>query len=328
VLTFTGNTRLTSSNDFAAQTQFDGFVFATGAGSFTLSGNAVNLYGNITNNSTALQGINLNLALESNTTVNCASGDISIAGSITDGLYGPASLAKTGANNLTLSASNSYSGGTIVAGGKITVGNVNALGSGSVTIDSGATLQLASTLHGVVILPAVSVQAGGTFDLGKSDLIINYSGSDPYDGLLASIQNGYDQGRWDGAGIRSSAVVPGAALALYDNSIDTQSTLDGIAVGAKSILIKYTWLGDANGDGVVNDSDLAMMQAGGTTWQQGDFNYDGKVNADDYAFFGLGVAISNGNNITTVLPEPGTLAAACLVAAFVRPVKRKLTRHG
>ncbi|HEY1683918.1 MAG TPA: autotransporter-associated beta strand repeat-containing protein [Tepidisphaeraceae bacterium] len=325
VLTFSGNMRLTSNNDFAAQTQFNGFVFAVGAGSFTLSGNAVNLYGNITNNSTALQSINLNLALESNTTVNSASGDISIAGSITDGLYGPASLTKTGANNLTLSASNSYSGGTIVASGKITVGNVNALGSGSVTINSGATLQLASTLHGVVILPAVSVQAGGTFDLGKSDLIINYSGSDPYGGLLASIQNGYDQGRWDGAGIRSSALVPGAALALYDNSIDTQSTLDGIAVGAKSIFIKYTWLGDANGDGVVNNSDLAMMQTAGTTWQQGDFNYDGKVNADDYALFGLGVAISNGNNITTVLPEPGALAA-CLIAAFVRPVKRKLIR--
>lgn len=323
VLTFSGNARLSTNNDFPAQTQFNGFIFAAGAGSFTLSGNSINLYGNITNNSAAPQTVNLNLGLESNSTMNCASGNISIAGSISDGLYGPASLTKTGVNNLTLSASNSYSGGTIVAAGKIIVANTAALGSGPLTIDSEASVQLSPALRGDVILPALSVQSGAALDLGDTDVIINYSGADPYASLLVSLKSAYDQSRWDKAGIGSSAIIPGTTLAIEDNSIDPQSTFDGISVGSNSILIKFTWIGDANGDGVVNAADLALMQSAGTTWQQGDFNYDGKVNADDYALFALGEASSEGANITT-LPEPGAWAAEIAAATCLVTNRRRL----
>src|SRR3954469_7436741 len=41
VLNFAGTTQLTNNNDFAANTQFNGINFASGAGSFSLGGNPV-----------------------------------------------------------------------------------------------------------------------------------------------------------------------------------------------------------------------------------------------------------------------------------------------
>ena len=44
--------------------------------------------------------------------------------------------------------------------------------------------------------------------------------------------------------------------------------------------------GDANGDGVVNISDFAVLRANfgvGSVFSRGDFNYDGTVNISDFA---------------------------------------------
>ena len=57
------------------------------------------------------------------------------------------------------------------------------------------------------------------------------------------------------------------------------TTFGGVAVDNTSVLIRYTWVGDANLDGVVNSADLAMISSNGSTWSTGDFNYDGVVNA-------------------------------------------------
>ena len=65
------------------------------------------------------------------------SGGGSFTGAIQDGV-GALALNKTGANTLTLSGANTYTGGTTVAAGTLLV--TGALGTGVVSIDSGATL--------------------------------------------------------------------------------------------------------------------------------------------------------------------------------------------
>ncbi|MGA2442811.1 MAG: PEP-CTERM sorting domain-containing protein, partial [Tepidisphaeraceae bacterium] len=113
---------------------------------------------------------------------------------------------------------------------------------------------------------------------------------------------------------------------------------DGIVTGLSSgqIEVKYTLLGDANLDSLVNAADFTILAANFnqpvTGWDQGDFNYDGLVNAADFtglaANFNQGVsgaatagdvvaldafAAANAISLTSV-PEPASMALLALGA--------------
>ena len=91
-----------TNNDLAAGTQFGNVTFDAGAGAYILNGNAVNLAGDITNNSANKETINLPLVLTGNRTLNAAAGGLTFAGNIgqTGGSYG---ITKSGSGTLTLS---------------------------------------------------------------------------------------------------------------------------------------------------------------------------------------------------------------------------------
>lgn len=66
--------------------------------------------------------------------------------SITANLSGTSGLTKAGVGILSLSGSNTYSGGTSVSEGSLRVGSSFSLGSGAVTVASGASLQLQNNI--------------------------------------------------------------------------------------------------------------------------------------------------------------------------------------
>ena len=72
-------------------------------------------------------------------TVNNPTKDYTLSG--TGAISGTAGVTKSGAGVLTLAAANTYSGGTLVNSGSLSVANQNALGSGALTLAAGATLQ-------------------------------------------------------------------------------------------------------------------------------------------------------------------------------------------
>jgi autotransporter-associated beta strand protein len=155
------------------------------------------------------------------------------------------------------------------------------------------------------VLNGLTITSGATLDLINNALILNYSSSSPLSSVQSEIAAAYDHGAWDLPGLTSSAATrAGTAIGYGDNTLLNKTTFDGQSVGTDAVLMQYTWLGDANLDGIVNPADLAMMSSSGTTWTGGDFNYDGKVNADDYALFTLGAALSGGQNVSVLLPEP------------------------
>ena len=87
ILHFAGSTRTTPNNNFASGTIFSDIVFDAGAASFTVGGNSINLAGDIINNSSNPQTVNMPLALSRavGTLVNASTNNITLGGSISDG---------------------------------------------------------------------------------------------------------------------------------------------------------------------------------------------------------------------------------------------------
>jgi hypothetical protein len=135
----------------------------------------------------------------------------------------------------------------------------------------------------------------GRLDLRNNHLIMDWEvGADnPFAISQARIANAYNNGAWDGTGITSStAAADGKTLGIADNTVLGVSEFMGEPVDATSVLIRYTYGGDATLSGTVTIADLGILAANwqGTEkgWAQGDFNYDGSVNIAD-----LGILAGN-----------------------------------
>ena len=158
---FDGNNRLSNTNDFAAGTLFNGITFDSGSGPFILSGstpngNAVNLGGNITNNSINTQAINVPLVLTGTRTLTAATGNINIGGNIGE-TGGSQGVVIDGPGTVTFSGTNTYSGGTWVSSGTLIVTSANSLLDGS-NLTIGATAgQYFSPVVSARIAPAAAV---------------------------------------------------------------------------------------------------------------------------------------------------------------------------
>jgi hypothetical protein len=68
---------------------------------------------------------------------------------------------------------------------------------------------------------------------------------------------------------------------------------NGVTVDATTVIVKYTYTGDANLDGLINASDYGIIdnyyQFPGTTGcTNGDFNFDGVIDAGDYGLIDNG----------------------------------------
>jgi len=96
------------------------------------------------------------------------------------------------------------------------------------------------------------------------------------------INTARNAGAWDGPGITSSAA---------RNRSPKNTTLGVIDSGASSVLVKYTYYGDSDFNGVVNFDDYARIDNGFSTnktgWANGDFDANAAINFDDYSLIDL-----------------------------------------
>jgi hypothetical protein len=147
---------------------------------------------------------------------------------------------------------------------------------------------------------SVSVKFGKTAGTTARDLegdALDISGDDLRT-VNSEVNQGYDNGSWQGGGIYSSTAANDSghltAIGVVQNNqsgnalFTSNNTFDGSVPGAGDILVKYTYYGDANLDGKVDGSDYSLIDAGYgsdgllTGWYNGDFNYDGVVDGTDY----------------------------------------------
>ncbi len=146
---------------------------------------------------------------------------------------------------------------------------------------------------------ALSIDPSAKLDLGANDLIIQSTAADKaatFASLIPLLRTGRSAGAWDGVGISSSAAasdprhVTGLAAVINDTGDGATrilTTLSGETVDVNTILIKYSYNGDSNLDGLINADDYANIDAGfashATGYRNGDFNYSGGTpNPDDY----------------------------------------------
>ena len=160
-LVFSGTTRLTPSNNFAAGTSFAGITFNSTSGIFTLYGNSVALTAEVANNSTNLQTLNLGFSSSSTCSVNTASGDITANGVIS----GSCVLYKRGAGKLTLGGNNTYSVGTTIAEGTLSISRDNTSTHQLGALDANCKLTFSGG--------ALEVTGGALFGSGQNWLLRN-----------------------------------------------------------------------------------------------------------------------------------------------------------
>ncbi len=142
----------------------------------------------------------------------------------------------------------------------------------------------------------------GTLDIKDNDLIVKtgsvgtWNGT-AYTGLTGILTHAYAVGAWSGTGVTTSmsdAIDPNNLTSLgiasagdvAASGVWSQGGSYNVTVDSTDVLIKYTYKGDANLDGVVNADDYFQIDSGFPSqilgWLNGDFNFDGVVNADDY----------------------------------------------
>jgi len=122
-----------------------------------------------------------------------------------------------------------------------------------------------------------------------------------------------------------------------DPKVGGKATFEGEAVDETAVLVKFTWGGDANLDGVVDANDYDVIDKmflfqpvpDNMGWWTGDFTYDGVIDANDYDridkayLFQTGPLAEGGAAAPAATPEPATLALAALGAAALLGRKKR-----
>ena len=188
----------------------------------------------------------------------------------------------------------------------------------NVTVNVGALISFNTTQHlnslnildgmavigtstATLVTDTFTVSQAGCMDVNGAALIVHQgelgSWDGGYTGLTGMVAYGRDNGNWILQGISSSAAANSGGM--NDLAIARAGDLLGLSgaatdvwrgetVSADSILIRFTWSGDADLNGELNGDDYFyldsnVLQSGSVFgFHRGDFNYDGELNGDDY----------------------------------------------
>ena len=217
----------------------------------------------------------------------------------------------------------------------------------AVRASSGGVVELSADHAHIVTRQLVldrSSGAASALDLGNGALVVDYTGNaNPSTQLVGYLRAGIGSGDWNGSGLRSVAahldprgltalgMIDNHGLAVYDhlNGIQFAKGGAGESLPNDAILVRWTYVADADLSGFVSDADRLALLSGivkqgpvgdpKNVWEIGDFDYNGVVDGDDFtalfvAFYGQGaplatslVPVSLGvPTIDAALPEPAT----------------------
>jgi autotransporter-associated beta strand protein len=202
--------------------------------------------------------------------------------------------------------------------------------SGGLLVDQGVLkLRTGGGTAGTSVLRDVYIgsgkQAQVALDLADHDLVIDYDGASPIgsvsdrDSIAGMIASAWRDGQWNGSGITTSSAGSSACALAYAEAsevlsfVNRQAIFSGISIDDTAVLVKFTRIGDANLDGVVDASDLDRLTPnliGGNDWLSGDFDYDGQVGVSDLRLLSLNWCSSRENLVMALQDHPNLLSYA------------------
>ncbi|EJM2629235.1 autotransporter-associated beta strand repeat-containing protein [Salmonella enterica subsp. enterica] len=252
---------LNTGGDFDNAISGSGQVEKSGDGTLTLSGS--NTYtGGTTINDGTLIATSVD-ALGSGDVTDDAVLELNTGGDFINNIGGTGRVEKSGDETLTLSGSNSYTGGTTISDGTLVASNVESLGTGDVT--NNATLEL---------------NTGGDFtnNIGGSGQVVK-SGDDA---LALSGANSYTGGTL----ISSGTLVATNVDALGSGDVTDNATLELNTGG--------TFDNAISGSGqVVKSGDKTLTLSGSNTYTGGTLISDGTLVASNVESLGTGDVTNN-----------------------------------
>ena len=264
-----GTVILAEDNDYTGQTSINGGVLVLGSvnavqnstvgvnannglaflpgvgGSFTLGG--LSGSGALALSDTAGGAASLSLG---------GNGDVTTYSGV---IRGPGALVENGPGTLTLTGSNSFSGGLTASGGAVVLGNANAVQASTVEVDAGA-LNFAAGIGGFNVGGLSGAGAFSLQDTSNSPVTMTVGGngqstvfSGTFNGAGSLIKAGSGSLSLQGNGIAYSGntVVSAGTLQVYNGSNFSNGTISGntLSIASGAVLEMYTDTTNNAGDG-------------------------------------------------------------------------------
>jgi autotransporter-associated beta strand protein len=239
-LTFGATTGTTSLTNDLTNFIAGSLTFNASASAYTISGNEMELKGDIINNSTATQTLALPMTLLRSINIVTNTGAVILSGNLDQYAASAYGITKLGTGTLTMSEENTYTGGTTVSGGMVIydaggssgiTGAITPFGSGGVTVNSSSEVELGYNV--------LSPNNEATFDIANQ---VTLNGgilfvNDGYHHLTGTLSVGasgatlgstYNAGAGDGGkGLFLDGVVSGSGnLTLQQSGINTGNLYD------------------------------------------------------------------------------------------------------